>query len=333
MSARRGRAICDFVDTREFGSAGVFTFSRVEGSKKRDAFRSNAGSVAIIKNALLDLGNFARDGSRNTALMDRRLMRGDNLGPQQVTFAGLEICNSDDDIHCGLSVVAAERAPETIAATDDVPVRVDWLQHELRQGPCVGADSGEMLVIKDLAADERWPDFGKMCVAVMNVRSMVSIQISVARPDRARLNFYSSEPSAFDHLDFDAALRLARLAAPMVRVVISEFREALLEAAPSDCSRVAIAVGTVIARYQVNSADAFDLLREASHDLRRALLGVAIDVVADGRLPEAAILQARQRTPECGPGHGGSGGQQRGAHGAPLIGGPEMCHDPSAPDR
>ncbi|HEY3339649.1 MAG TPA: ANTAR domain-containing protein [Propionicimonas sp.] len=258
-------------------------------------------------------------------------MRGYSLGPQQVTLAGLAICNSDDDVHCGLSIIPADRAPETIAATDDLPLRVDWLQHELHQGPCVGADCGELLVSKDLAADQRWPDFGKMCVAVMNVRSMVSIKVWVPWPDRARLSFYSSEATAFDHLDVDAALRLARIAAPMVRVLIGEFGEALLGAAPGDYSRVAVAVGTVIARYKVTSAEAFDLLRDASHDLHRTLLGVAIDVVADGRLPEGAIGHVR---PHCRParlrGTGDPRDQHPWAHGESSIGGPDMWHEPSA---
>ena len=306
-------------------------------------------------NTVLELGDFAEDASWNAVLSDAWTL-GADLGPQQVALAGLRICHSDHDIHCGLSVVPPDGAPETIAASDDVPVRVDWLQHEFRQGPSVG-DSGETLVIKDLAAEERWPDFGRMCVAVMNMRSMVSVPIPVAGPNCARLNFYSSEPRAFDHLDLGAASRLARLAAPMVAALIAEFGELLVQAAPSDCSRVAVAVGTVIARYRVNSADAFDLLREASHDLRRALLGVAIEVVADGRLPEEAIVRARhQRMLERRAGQAlnqsaatpprvhaprsgspvpprRSGVHQRGVHAAPSIGGPGMWRDPSTPDR
>jgi hypothetical protein len=307
-------------------------------------------------NTVFELGNFAEDASWNTSLTDPFTL-GDDLGPQQVALAGLRICHSDHDIHCGLSVVPPDVAPETIAASDDVPVRVDWLQHELRQGPGMGADSGETLVIGDLAAEERWPDFGRMCVAVMNMRSMVSVPIPVAGPNCARLNFYSSEPGAFDNLDLGAASRLARLAAPMVATLITEFGELLVHAAPSDCSRVAVAVGTVIARYRVNSADAFDLLSEASHDLGRALLGVAIEVVADGRLPEEAIVRARHQRmaerragqalnqaaatpPRANAPRSGSlvhprrcGVQQRGVHAAPSIGGPEMWRDQSTPDR
>jgi hypothetical protein len=312
----------------------------------------------MVTNTVLELGDFVEDASRNAALTDQRLTLGDLSGPQQVVLAGLRICHSDHDIHCGLSVISPHGPPETIAASDDVPVRVDWLQHELRQGPLVGADSGATLVIRDLAAEERWPDFGRMCVAVMNMRSMVSIRIPVARPNRARLDFYSSEPSAFDSLNLRSASRLARLAAPMVTTLISEFSEVLVHAAPSDCSRVAVAVGTLIARYRVNSADAFDLLRDASHDLRRPLLGVAIDVVADGRLPDEAIVsewrqgaaerravQARNDPGAAAPPgvltqHRGSpvhphrfGGQQHGTHAEPSIGGPEMWRDPSTPNR
>jgi len=96
------------------------------------------------------------------------------------TFAALAMCHSDQQIHCGLTVVPAGRAPETVAASDDIPVRVDWLQRELSQGPAVMADLGELVVSKDLAADLRWPDFGKLCVAVLDLRSMVSIRIPMA---------------------------------------------------------------------------------------------------------------------------------------------------------
>jgi hypothetical protein len=311
----------------------------------------------MIENTALELGDFAEDAPRNAALTELVLPRGDDLDPQQVALAGVKICRSGHDIHCGLSVMPADGVPETIAATDDVPVRLDWLQRELRQGPFLGADPGGTLVIKDLAADQRWPDFGRMCVAVMNMRSMVSVRIPVARPNRARLSLYSSEPGAFDHLDLGAASRLAALAAPTVTILINEFGEPLLHAAPSDCSKVAIALGTVIARYRVNSADAFDLLCEASHDLNRALLGVAIGVVADGGLPEEALVHARRyRTPRRRRSQAvelaavtppraywqpsgrhvpprRSAGQPSGAHAAASIGGPEMWRDPLAANR
>lgn len=210
-----------------------------------------------------------------------------SLDPQlAVKFAALGICHSNQTVHCGLTVVLAGHAPEPVAATDDLPVRVDWLQHELGQGPGVQLVPGEVVLSKDLAADDRWPDFGKLCVSVLDLRSMVCIQIPLEAGHRALLSFYSSEPTALDHLDVDAARRLARLAAPATNSLIDEFGEELRGAADSS-SRVATALGMVVARYRVRSPEAFDLLLEASHFLDRPLLDVALEVVVEGCLPEA----------------------------------------------
>lgn len=301
---------------------------------------------AMTEEPVLEAKKHVEPGRRNSGAADPGVTWGQDLDPQQVTMAGRAICNSEHDVHCGVSIVPAGRAPETVAATDDVPVRVDWLQRELNQGPALDADQVELLAIKDLAAADHWPDFGRMCVAVMNLRSMVSVRIPTGSPDRAMLNFYSSESSAFDDLDVDAALRLARLAAPAVRTLIGEFRGPLQAASSSDCSRVAVAVGTVMARYRVNSTDAFGLILEASRYLRRSLLGVAIEVVANIHVLEEAILQARRQrrtdrtapepgTPLGAPGEasvmpaGPSAPQRPPANTRASIGGPEMWHDPS----
>lgn len=291
----------------------------------------------------------AEHRSWHTATPDVLIPGGDL---QQVTFAGLTLCDPSNDVHCGLTVAPAGRAAETVAATDDVPVRVDWLQHELRQGPGLDAHPGEIFATEDLAANQQWPDFGKMCLAVLNLRSMVSIRIPLTTSDRASLNFYSSEPAAFENLKMDAALRLARLTAPRIQDLMSAFRAPLLGAARSNFSRVAIAVGTVMARHRANSSDAFDLLCAASHDLNRALLDVAIETVVNGRLPAGADIGSRgthraatgpcheQVRPATSPrlrhrvtGATASGVQQPArdtVHDAPLpVGGPGMWRDPT----
>lgn len=264
--------------------------------------------------------------------------RGQDVDPQfVVTFAALAVCHSGQRIHCGLTVIPAGRAPETIAASDDRPVRVDWLQRELAQGPAVGADPGEVIVSKDLAADQRWPDFGRLCVSALDLRSMVSIRIPMAPSDRARLTFYATEPTALDHLDVDAALKLARCAAPATGRLLGEFREALLNAAPTDFSRIAIAVGIVISGYRLTSSQAFDVLLQSAHDLDRPLLGVALDVVQHGRLPTAATSRTDRyhrihKTPVT---HIGNHAIRIRRDRAPFVGGPDLwgvpapgLHDP-----
>jgi hypothetical protein len=51
---------------------------------------------------------------------------------------------------------------ETVAATDDVPPRVDALQYQTAQGPCLDAIFEDVTyLIDDLTSDERWPAFSR----------------------------------------------------------------------------------------------------------------------------------------------------------------------------
>lgn len=81
--------------------------------------------------------------------------------------------------------------------------RLDELQAELDQGPCISAadeppPSG-VLVAHDLAGGdaECWPLFAPRAVEV-GIRSIMSILLSVSRGSRSSLNLYSAKPNVFD---------------------------------------------------------------------------------------------------------------------------------------
>jgi hypothetical protein len=244
------------------------------------------------------------------------------LDPQRaVMLAKRLICRADSATHVGLTLVPEGRAPETIAATDDVPIRVDWLQHELGQGPSVRSRFTGVVVSPDLAIDRRWPDFGRLCVAVLDVRSMVSVAVPLGTTDRAMVNFYSSDPAAFDLFDVDAARKLARQVAPIVGTALDDLRGPLVAAQQADCSRIAVALALVMATYRLTSCQAFELLSEAGRQHDRTLLAVAIDVVATGSLPPDVPPRRR---------HGGAAlWTARSDVQTPCIqvGGPDMWHE------
>lgn len=212
--------------------------------------------------------------------------RGAGLDLQSVvSFAARALCHSPHDIHGGLSVIPAEGVPEPVAATDDLPIRFDWLQCELAQGPSMDSVPTELVVSKDLAADDRWPDFGKLCFAVMNLRSMVMIRVPLASGDQAALSLCSTQPDAFDRMDVDSALRLARLAIPAIEAVMANFELAKPIDGHRQCSRLAMALGMVVARHRVDSSEAFSLLLDASYRANRTVLDVAREVAETGSLP------------------------------------------------
>lgn len=269
------------------------------------------------------------------------------VGLDRVVHTALAWCNPGHRVHAGLAVVPARRAPETVAATDVVPVRVNWLQHELHEGPDLEAHSEQVMVVRDLAAaGARWHDFGRLCTATLGIRAMFRVQVPLMTRDRASLSFYAAEPTAFDQVDVHGILRLAQLAAPQVTNLMNDLRQALVSAAKSDFSRVAVAVGIVMARDLVSSQDAFSLLCRESRRQGRTLLDLAIEITAKGRPGREGVsrLAGRHRVrgrvrsersasapnerpygdcPAAGAIHAGSPTEL-----VPAVGGPEMWREP-----
>jgi hypothetical protein len=227
---------------------------------------------------------------------DPAATRADTLGELDlqvlVAVAAHALCHATDPVHCGLIVVPDGAAPETLAATDDVPVRLAWLEHELGQGPELTPAASDVVVSKDLAADARWPDFGRLATAVLGLRAVVSVRVPVRAGGRAFLTFAARQPTALDRLDVDAALRLARKSAAVVNTVLRTIRRTRPADDVGDASRTAVALATVMARHRVDAERAFAMLQEASARCRRTLFSVALDVLATGCLPGEPVALA-----------------------------------------
>lgn len=200
------------------------------------------------------------------------------LDPQLiVTYAALATCHRPADLHCGLSVVLDGGAPETVAATDDLAVRLDWLQQELRQGPSLAPGSPELVVSSDLADDARWPDFGRLCVASLDLRSLVALRMPLGTGDWATLILAARRPETIEHLDVHAVRRLVPLATASARALVQTLGGALRAAGGQGVGRVALASGLVAAGRRVTPHEAFRRLLRASHDSDRSLVEVALD--------------------------------------------------------
>jgi hypothetical protein len=187
---------------------------------------------------------------------------------------------------CGITVVIPGGAPETIAATGDVPVRMDWLQGEWRQGPASG--SGESDVVSDdLATDQRWPDVGDLAAAVIGVRSLLSVRVPVDADYLVMLSCYSGAVSSFDAADLARARMVVRLLAPAISSVVQGLALTELQPLSGGGGRVATALGLVMSRHRVLPDAAFDLLLKARQTSGGELFDVALEVLETGRLPKS----------------------------------------------
>ncbi|GAA2020534.1 GAF and ANTAR domain-containing protein [Terrabacter terrae] len=174
----------------------------------------------------------------------------------------------------------------TAASTDEVARRADAIQYELGSGPCIDAIVDDAVYQpKDLAVDERWPEYGRRVVAELGLRSMLSYRMHLeAAGIIGGLNIYAEKASAFDDRDLAEGLLLVTHAAQAVAAAQLRNRAHNLERALASNRDIGTAVGVLMAQHKLTREQAFDLLRIASQNTNRKLNEVALDVIDTGTI-------------------------------------------------
>jgi serine phosphatase RsbU (regulator of sigma subunit) len=99
--------------------------------------------------------------------------------------------------HAGVTIL--DDTIETPAASDEIPPRVDRLQYDAGEGPCLDAmRDHDVLVVDDLEAEDRWPSFSRRAAAETGIRSMLSFRLFLDEGTLGALNLYSRRRNAFD---------------------------------------------------------------------------------------------------------------------------------------
>lgn len=223
-----------------------------------------------------------------TEIVSRLSLPGGPVTPSRVVEAAA--LGMPHGRHAGLTLLRPNRAPVTVAASDELPRRVDALQYRMGEGPCLDAATGpRVLLSDDVAVDGRWPAFGPVCAESTGARSMLSLRLPVGGEDHAAINYYSTEVAAFTEADVTVASVLVPMAALAVESHLREHdRENLMQALTSS-RQISTAVGIIMSTQRVQSAEAFELLRRASMDLNRKLRDVAEEVNLTGTLPSRSF--------------------------------------------
>ncbi|HEY0168173.1 MAG TPA: GAF and ANTAR domain-containing protein [Jatrophihabitans sp.] len=175
---------------------------------------------------------------------------------------------------------------KTVAATSDLPLKVDSIQYEFGYGPCVDAIiDNTTYVTGDLPSEERWPGFGKRAAEELGVISMLSFRMFLEDDDLiAGLNFYSSKPDAFDEHAQTIGLLLATHGALALSALRRGETAAHLARALSSNREIGVAMGVLMAQHKISRDQAFDLLRITSQHTHRKLSDIATDVADTGTL-------------------------------------------------
>ena len=189
--------------------------------------------------------------------------------------------------HVGITLLRAKHRPRSAAATDEVPERLDGLQFDLDDGPCLDAATGPaVLRTGDVGVDERWPLYGPRCVETTGIRSMLCLRLPIAGEDHAGMNFYSSEVDAFTDEDVTAGSLLIPFAALVQQADLHHEDVQNLRTALDSSRMIGTTIGILMATHRVGEGEALALLRRTSMTLNRKLRDVAGDVTYSGTLPE-----------------------------------------------
>jgi hypothetical protein len=184
---------------------------------------------------------------------------------------------------CDHACVTTMRAGEPTvceAATDDVARRIDELERETGEGPCLDAILTQTFECdSDITDGTSWPLLAERVVAETPVRGMAGYRILVGDRKAGALNLYSDTPGAFTpDVGRMGAIMAAFASVALAAATEHESANSLRGALDSN-REIGKAVGLLMATNGIGDQEAFDMLREASSTLNLRLALVARRVV------------------------------------------------------
>ena len=180
-----------------------------------------------------------------------------------------------------LSVVTARTRVHSEHPTSELASRIDELQTETGQGPCLDAIYEQQTVrVADLRTEDRWPEFARRAVDA-GAGSMLSFQLYVDGDNLGALNLVSREPNAFDDESEQVGLLFASHAA--VAFAGAQKIDDLARAVDSR-DLIGQAKGMLMERYGIDADKAFRVLVRASQHNHTKLRDVASELVTTGQL-------------------------------------------------
>jgi GAF domain-containing protein len=203
--------------------------------------------------------------------------------------------------HVGISVTHRGGRVETLAATDELVWRLDQLQYELNEGPCLDAIREKPVVwVNNARREQRWPRFIPRAVA-LGLRAQVGLRLYDAKT-LGGLNMYATQS---DTIDPDT-IWMAELLATQAAIALGHARhEEGLNQALFTRKVIGQAIGILMGRYEVDETRAFAFLTRVSQDTNTKLRDVAAKLVettnADNQVPAKTNGQAAPTHPELRP--------------------------------
>jgi GAF domain-containing protein len=187
--------------------------------------------------------------------------------------------------YAGVTLLRPGQQLESMATTDPIVDAADHLQYDLQEGPCLDAAvdrNSHVLLSKDLAVDDRWPQWGPK-TAALGLHAVLSAELRAGQRRLGALNLYGEQPRQFSSDDaatahlFAAHATLALTAASTVEG---------LQTALDTRTEIGQAQGILMERFDLDADRAFEVLRRYSQNTNLKLHEVARTLIDTRKFPE-----------------------------------------------
>jgi transcriptional regulator with GAF, ATPase, and Fis domain len=175
----------------------------------------------------------------------------------------------------------------TVGASDQLAQRIDHLERQAGDGPCIDAIEEETPQIEtDLTTPSQWPQFAARMLAETPVRGAMGFRLLVDKHKGAALNLFSETPNLFDAESAGRAAVLAAFASVAINAIAKGEDAASLRRGLLSNREIGKAVGMLMLLHGLTEQEAFDLLRRDSQSLNIKLADVARQIIERrGQLP------------------------------------------------
>lgn len=177
---------------------------------------------------------------------------------------------------------------ETAAASDDIARRLDALQAQTGDGPCLDVATGPAWEHHlDLESVSDPTEFQHRLREETPIRAVIAYRLVADGQKSGALNLAADSPHAFDDGSAEQAAVLAAFATVAVTASTANRRQRELQQALDTSREIGVAVGIIAASYGMPADEAFQVLVRASQELNRKLRDIAHEVAASTRTPAA----------------------------------------------
>ena len=180
--------------------------------------------------------------------------------------------------HVGISLAHSDGTIETPASSSEFAAKLDQMQADLGEGPCVYAAEAETIVrVEPARHEQRWPRFISAAVH-LGLRSQLGVRLLTDDRSMGALNLYSTSSDTISQ----ETTQLADLFAAQAAVALGWLRrEDELTTAMESRRTIGMALGIVMQQFAVDDVNAFRYLTRLSNNQNIKLRDVATQVVAE----------------------------------------------------